>query len=145
MTGHDRGHYSKKHPVGKKVDPDIVKAVENKAKDKKITCTAAFKIVETCETTPSEVGFTFDMLEIRIIRCQMGIFGYEPENKAVKPMDVVPEELEKAIREKLNKDERLQCASAWEIAKTLNMPKMHVSSACEKLGIKIKPCQLGAF
>jgi hypothetical protein len=74
----------------------------------------------------------------------MGIFGYEPENKAVKPMDVIPEELEKAIRAKI-KDGRLQCASAWEIAKALNIPKMDVSSACEGLGIKIKPCQLGAF
>jgi PIN domain nuclease of toxin-antitoxin system len=75
----------------------------------------------------------------------MGIFGYEPENKAVKPMDAVPEELERAIRDRLNKDKRLACASAWEIAKAFNLPKMHVSSACERLGIKIKPCQLGSF
>jgi hypothetical protein len=145
MTSHDRGHYSKKHPVEKKIDPAIAKAVEDKTKDKKLTCAAAFKIADTCGTTPGEVGFTADMLEIRIVRCQMGIFGYEPDNKAVKPMDTIPEALEKAIRDKLNKDGRLTCAFAWEITKNFNMPKMHVSSACEKLGIKIKPCQLGAF
>lgn len=145
MTEQDRGHYSKKHPIEKKIDPAIAKAVEDKAKDKKITCAAAFKIADVCGTTPGEVGFTIDRLEICIVRCQMGIFGYEPEKKAVKPMEIVTDELEKAIRGKLNKDERLTCASAWEIAKALNMPKMHVSSACEKLGIKIKPCQLGAF
>ncbi len=145
MTEHDRGHYSKKHPDEKKVDPVIAKAVADKAKDKKITCAASFKIADACGTTAGEVGFTIDMLDIRIIRCQMGIFGYEPENKAVKPMDNVPEELENAIRDRLSKDKRLTCASAWEIAKAFNMPKMHVSSACEKLCIKIKPCQLGAF
>jgi hypothetical protein len=144
MTEQDRGHYSKKHPEGKKVDPDVEKAVADKAIDKKLTCAAAFKIADTCGATAGEVGFTVDMLEIRIIRCQMGIFGYEPEKKAVKPMEIVTEELEKAIRGKLTNG-RLTCASAWEIAKGLNMPKMHVSSACEKLGIKIKPCQLGAF
>jgi hypothetical protein len=144
MTGHDRGHYSKKHPGEKDVDPVLVKAVHEKASDKKITCVAAFNIVGTCGTTASEVGFTLDMLDIRIIRCQMGIFGYEPEKKAVKPMENVPVDLESSIKCKV-KDGRLTCASAWEIAKTLNMPKMHVSSACEKLGIKVKPCQLGAF
>jgi hypothetical protein len=145
MTEQDRGHYSKKHPEDKKIDPVIAKAVADRAKDKKITCAAAFKIADTCGAAPAEVGFTIDRLEISIVRCQMGIFGYEPENKAVKPMDNVPEALGKAIRTKLNKDNRLTCASAWEIAKALNMPKMHISSACEAMGIKIKPCQLGAF
>jgi len=42
-------------------------------------------------------------------------------------------------------DRRLPCASAWDIAKTFGVRKMVVSAACEALGIKIKPCQLGAF
>jgi hypothetical protein len=144
MTGHGRGHYSKKHPGERDIDPGLAKAVQEKAADKKITCATAFKIVETCGTTANEVGFTIDMLNIRIIRCQMGIFGYEPEKKVVKPMEGVPEVLESAVRGKI-KDGRITCTIAWEIAKGLNIPKMHVSAACEKLGIKIKPCQLGAF
>ena len=34
---------------------------------------------------------------------------------------------------------------AWEIAKRFEISKMKVSSVCEQLKIKIKPCQLGAF
>jgi hypothetical protein len=144
MTSHDKGHYSKKHSGERDVDPAIVSAVREKASDKKITCAGAFKIAENCGTTADEIGFTLDMLEIRIIRCQMGIFGYEPEKKVVKPMDNVPDELENAIKSKMA-DGKLTCAASWEIAGTLNIPKMHVSSACEKLAVKIKPCQLGAF
>jgi len=144
MTRKDRGHYSNKHSGGKEVNPDIVKAIEEKASDNKITCGAAFKTAENLGLAPGEVGFTLDMLEVRIMRCQMGIFGYEPEKKAVKPMSSVPNELENAIKEKLVNG-KLRCSSAWEIGKTLKRPKMDVSSACEKLGIKIKPCQLGAF
>ena len=59
-------------------------------------------------------------------------------------MENVPKELESAINKKLIGG-RLTCSSAWEIAGALNIPRMHVSSACEALGIKIKPCQLGAF
>lgn len=144
MTHEDRGHYAKKHPADKEVDPDIVKAIEEKVSDNKITCTAAHKTAENTGAKPGEVGFTLDMMEIRIIRCQMGIFGYKPEKKIVKPMDIVPDELESAIKYRLDNG-KLTCSSAWEIAEYLGRPKMDVSSACEKLGIKIKQCQLGAF
>lgn len=144
MTGKNRGNYSRKHTMNKEVNPDIVKALEEKASNSSITCAAAFKTAENTGAGPGEVGFTLDMLEIRIIRCQMGIFGYEPDKKAVKPMENMPDELEKAIKENLTNG-RLTCVSAWGIAKDLGTPKMDVSSACERLGIKIKPCQLGAF
>jgi len=42
-------------------------------------------------------------------------------------------------------DEKLSCAAAWEIAGSLNISRTKVASACEAMGIKIKPCQLGAF
>jgi len=42
-------------------------------------------------------------------------------------------------------DERLPCAAAWDIAAQAGISKMALSAACEALGIKIKPCQLGAF
>ena len=144
MTHQDRGHYAKKHSDDRKVDPVIARAIEEKTVEKTIKCAGAFKIVEGFGTTADEVGFTIDMLEIRIIRCQMGIFGYEPEKKAVKPMENVPDELESAIRDKLM-DGILTCPLAWEVARTLKIPKMRISSACETLGIKIKSCQLGAF
>ena len=144
MTGKDRGNYAKKHNGDRELNPEIVNAVREKVSDNRITCAAEFKIAENTGTEPWEVGFTLDMLEMRIIRCQMGIFGYEPEKKAVKPMEKVPFELENAIKEKLL-NEKLTCFSAWEIAEALGRPKMDVSSACERFGIKIKPCQLGAF
>ena len=144
MASQDKGHYSRKHSDERVIEPLIADAVKEKATDGKITCAAAFKVADTFGTTAGEIGATADMLEISIIRCQMGIFGYLPEKKVVKPMDNVPDDLESAIRGKLA-DGRLTCAAAWEIAKALRIPKMNVSSACDTLGIKIKPCQLGAF
>ena len=144
MTHEDRGHYSRKHPGDRDLNPYIVEAIREKVSDDRISCGAASKIVKKMGLSPGEVGFTLDMLEIRIVRCQLGIFGYEPEKKAVKPMEKVPDELENAIKEKLSSG-KLTCGSAWEIARTLGRPKMDVSSACERLGIKIRECQLGAF
>ena len=53
-------------------------------------------------------------------------------------------QMEETIRSKLV-DGKLACRDAWAIAKQYRGSKMAVSGACESFGIKIKPCQLGAF
>jgi hypothetical protein len=94
--------------------------------------------------SPAEVGFTTDILEIRIVKCQLGLHGFYPEKRIVKPAENVSQTLEKAIRDSLV-DGKLDCAGAWDIAKRLGIARMDVSSACEGLKIKISSCQLGAF
>jgi hypothetical protein len=42
-------------------------------------------------------------------------------------------------------NERVPCRTAWDISNQLGIHKMEVSAACDAMGIKIKPCQLGAF
>jgi hypothetical protein len=42
-------------------------------------------------------------------------------------------------------DDRLPCAAAFQIAADFKLAKIRISSACEKLKIKISACQLGAF
>ena len=144
MTHKDRGHYAKKHSSERKVRPDIAAAVKQKTSHGKITCAAAHQIAEKLDVPPSEVGFTIDFLEIRIEKCQLGLYGYRPERKIVKAAKKVSKRIEDAVRGSLDND-RLTCKTAWEIAKRLGIIKMEVSSACDALNIKISSCQLGAF
>ncbi len=144
MTHEDRGHYAKKHSPDRKVQPEIAEALNNKASNRKISCAAANKIAEDLNVSPAEVGIATDILEIRIVKCQMGLHGYHPEKRIVKPAETVSQNLEKAIRDSLMEG-KLTCAAAWDIAKGLGIAKMDVSSACETLKIKISSCQLGAF
>ena len=144
MTHEDRGHFAKKHSPDRKVKPEIADALKKQISDGKVTCAAAHKIAGDLNETPSEVGFTMDMLELRIAKCQMGLFGYTPEKKIVKPVESIPQALQNAIQERLEHG-RLSCKGAWDLAGTLAIKKMDVASACETLAIKISPCQLGAF
>ena len=144
MSSKDNGSYSKKHSPDRQVDPGVAKAVKGRVKDGKITCAAAFGVVKELDTSPSEVGFTIDSLEIKIAKCQMGIFGYDSGKRPFEQMKRVSDELAQALGESLNEG-KLACASAWEIANRLGIKKMEVTSACEKLKIKVSPCQLGAF
>ncbi len=144
MTHSDAGNYKAKHPSGVKVNEKIARAIEKKIIDGMITCADAEMIARALEVTIQDVGVAVDLMEIRINRCQLGLFGYSPEKVIVKPADSVPGELEKSLREALVND-RLPCASAWNIAAQFGVPRMGVSAACEALKIKVKPCQLGAF
>jgi hypothetical protein len=144
MTHRDAGDYSKKHGTGEKPSPAVARAVTEGADDGRITCAQVFAIASELGVSPSEAGKTVDLLKIRLTKCQLGLFGYPPGKSIVKPAAQVSPELESAIRNRLVA-ERLPCAHAWQIAEALSLKKMDVSCAAEALGIKIKPCQLGAF
>lgn len=144
MTREDAGHYSLKHPEGTAHDPALVATLREKALDGRLTCAVAHQVAEAFKVTPAEVGKTADLLDLRIVECQMGLFGYSPEKRIVRPAGNVTQELRDQL-EQVADDGRISCASCWKIADTLGVEKMTVSSACEALGIKVKHCQLGAF
>jgi hypothetical protein len=144
MTRKDEGHFSKKHAPDRKVDPKIADAVKSKAVDDAMSCTVAFEVSANLKLPPDEVGFTMDSLEIRVIQCQLGLFGYKPSKRVVKPSQVVAPSLKEAIQGALVGG-RLSCRAAWDIAEKLNLRKLEVSSACETLKVKISSCQLGTF
>lgn len=144
MTKHDRGHYAKKHPSDRKADPKLVEAIKKRAPERQISCAGAMRVAKDKKASPSEVGFVIDTLEVRIEKCQLGLFGYQPKKKRVEASDRVSESLKAEIGQNL-KDGKLPCKSAWDIAKRRKKARMAVSSACETLKIKISPCQLGVF
>jgi hypothetical protein len=137
-------NYTEKHSPDRKVNEKLTEAVREKAPEHEIPCAVAFKIAETMKVPPAEVGFTLDVLEIKTIKCQLGLFGYKPNKRMVEAAENVSTELEKAIRNSL-KNGRLPCAVAWKLAEQFGIRKMQVSAACETLGIKISVCQLGSF
>ncbi|MGD8983959.1 MAG: hypothetical protein PVH99_08690 [Desulfobacteraceae bacterium] len=144
MTREDKGHYAKKHPSDRKIDEKLAGAVKGRISEGKISCAAAFRIASDLEVSPLEVGFTIDVLEIPLTKCQLGLFGYKPNKGFVKPAESVSSALEDAVRQALVND-RLSCAAAWEIAERLGVGKMDVTATCNALKIKISSCQLGTF
>ncbi|MCP4579651.1 MAG: hypothetical protein GY846_25550 [Deltaproteobacteria bacterium] len=138
------GHFAQKHPSDSETDARITEALRHWVSDGEIPCAVAFKVASELDVASELVGKTADLLELRLKKCQMGLFGYEPNKRIVKPAETVSEELEACIGRELT-DNRLSCKKAWEIAENMSLGKMAVSSACERLGIKINACQLGAF
>jgi hypothetical protein len=134
-------------PAGKSpapMDAALKDALQRQAREGELPCAVAFKLASDLSRPPADIGKAADLLGIRLVKCQLGLFGYSPEKKIVQAAPAADSAMETAIREKLE-DGRLACRRAWEIAVAFHIPKMAVSAACEAMQIKIKPCQLGAF
>lgn len=148
MTHEDEGHYAGKHPPGTVPDPELAKEVGKAAKDGRLSCGAAERICAREGVEMTEVGKTADLMELRIVKCQMGLFGHDEgpgeHGKLVDAAAEIPDGMERQIRDALEGG-RLPCAAAWKIARGAGCSKKQVARVCEKLKIKIKPCQLGAF
>lgn len=123
---------------------EVVRAVTEKTKEGKLTCAAAHSIAERMGVPSEEVGIAADALGVRIHKCQLGLFGYGPENKKIGPAPEVSTGLRQAI-EGAKVNGRLGCAAAWRIAEEFHISRMDVASACETMKVKISACQIGAF
>jgi hypothetical protein len=143
MTRKNKGRFAQKHP-GVTLDERIAQEIRTQILEGGLFCAIAFKISSDLSVSLSDVGRSADLLELPILKCQLGLMGYAPQRRVIKPAESVAPDLEKAIQKELVNG-RLSCAAAFTLATKCNVPKMVVSSACEKMGIKINSCQLGAF
>ena len=136
--------FADKHGPDIKPDSSIKAAILKHTENAKLPCDVAFEIAKDLGISTDLVGINADLLNIKLIKCQMGLFGYRPRKNIVKPQTRVNPDLKDAVLD-ASIDGKLPCITTWEIASRLNISKLAVSGACEALNIKIKPCQLGAF
>lgn len=143
MAHQDRGHYADKHPE-KTVDPVILKKLREISEKSLLRCASAHKAAKSLGVSPKKIGIQADLMELRIVECQLGLFGYAPEQKRIDPGIGISDKLWAAIENK-SADGRLSCRECWDLAGEWKISRLDMGSACEKINIRIKPCQLGAF
>jgi hypothetical protein len=129
---------------GGAINPRIREALQSRANESGLACAAAFAVAAEVGVSPKAVGEAMDQLQIPIIKCQLGLFGYAPKKKIVKPAETVTADEEKAVRQALVNG-KLPCASCWQLAAAFGKTRLEMASLCEGLALKISPCQLGAF
>ncbi len=137
----------KQLPVDFVVDAALADAIRARLVDEHLPCPAAFVIAAEHEIAPLTVGQTADALGIHLTRCQLGLYGYPGHAKgwdtvADKPS---PEGLEAALQAAAEATGKLACVQLWELAAKHHISRLQIGYVADKLGIKIGPCQLGAF
>ncbi len=133
-----------KHRPDTKPDSSIKYEISKHSLNSELSCASAFLIAKELNVSPGEVGMTADLITCRLIKCQLGLFGYRPDKKITKPLKTANQNLKNTITENLVEG-KLACKFAWDIASRFKVNKMTVSGMCEGMNIKINECQLGAF
>jgi hypothetical protein len=136
--------YAAKHGSAAHLDADLARHVGQAAQDRGIDCETAHGLAARLNQSPPAIGRAMDLLDLRIVRCQLGLFGYTPDKRIVTPAEKIAAEIEAQIRAALH-DGRLPCAAAWALADRSGLSRLAVAQVCEALKIKISNCQLGAF
>lgn len=131
-------------PAGEASNPRISEALKSRAGEDGLACAAAFSMAAEIGVSPAEVGEGMNQLQIPIVKCQLGLFGYTPKKRIVKSAETVTEDEEKAVRQALVNG-KLPCAACWQLAAMFEKSRLGMASICERLAVKIGPCQLGAF
>ena len=130
--------------MGTMDDAGIHNTINRYSNNGQLACSRAFEAAGALGTSPPVIGRYANEMGLKLVACQLGLFGYRPEKKIVKPAHPVNMHLAAAIEKNLSGGS-LPCIAAFGIAEKMGLKKMDVSGACETLEIKIKPCQLGAF
>jgi len=147
MTHPPTGKFAAKHPPGEVPNSRIAKSVVAHLVSGKLSCAAATLVAKELGVPLSEVGKTADLMEIRVYGCLLGLFGQEElagEKKLITTVESVPDEMKQAILSRSVGD-AMDCLTTWQIAEETGCGLTKIMSYCEKLGIKITRCQLGAF
>jgi hypothetical protein len=114
----------------------------------KLPCAVAHYIAAFLKIDPLEVGKAANAAGVRLIGCQLGLFGYGRKGKSNhkitgRKVEIVQDVLE--LIKKSVSDGKVPCARLWEIADNAGIMRSEAGNAADSLGIKITPCQLGAF
>jgi len=144
MSGPKKKSREGKPNSSKEPNPELKKVLLEKARENELPCTVAFKISKDHRISPDEIGMAADFMKIRLIKCQLGLFGHKPEKKIVKNAATISKSLEEKIKSAAH-DGKISCKVLWQIASDLDINKLKIGIACETMSIKIGPCQLGAF
>jgi hypothetical protein len=113
-----------------------------------LPCAVAHYIAAYLGIEPLEVGKEATAKAVRLYQCQLGLFGYGRKGQSAYKIVGRKVEVEKQVLDLIRADTlegKISCARLWEIAESTGVIRAEVGNAADSLGIKIAPCQLGAF
>jgi hypothetical protein len=114
----------------------------------KLPCAVAHYIAAFLKISPLDVGKAATADGIRLYECQLGLFGYgrkgHSSHKITGRKVEVGQDLLDLIMASASEG-RISCSGLWKIADDAGIMRCEAGNAADSMGIKVTPCQLGAF
>ena len=136
----------KRMEAGAAVDPRAAAAIASRLEDGRLPCAAAWDAADHLGVQPLTIGRTADRLQVRLSACQLGFFGPArngDDTGAAEP--AVPEAFTEALLATQREGREMSCARLWREADRFGVPRRVAGGITDRLGIKVRACDLGAF
>lgn len=114
----------------------------------RLPCAVAHYIAAYLKAAPIDVGRVATEEGVKLDQCQLGLFGYGRKGQTSYKILGRKVEVGQDVLDRMKsatKEGRISCTSLWEIADSTGITRAEAGNAADSLGIKIFPCQLGAF
>jgi hypothetical protein len=114
----------------------------------KLPCPVAHFIAASLKVSPEEVGDVATVMKVKLYQCQLGLFGYGRKGMSTYKILGRPVEIAQEIVDRIRNTARdgvISCQELWDIADESGILRPEAGNAADSLGLKIIPCQLGAF
>ena len=148
MTINSKKNFTSNHNSNLKPDITIQQEITKLINNDRLPCKAAFKIAEKLGISAEQVGNTADILNYRLIGCQLGLFGYKTKKNKAIPEGSTDDNLSKGLKKAITNrlvNKKLKCKDCWDIASRFKISRITAGRLCNSMNIKITECQLGAF
>ena len=104
MTINSKKNFAAKHNSDLKPDIIIQQEITKLINNNLLPCKAAFKIAKKLGVSAEQVGKTADLINCRLIGCQLGLFGYKTKNNKAMSEGPSNDNLPKGLAKDLPKD-----------------------------------------
>jgi hypothetical protein len=113
-----------------------------------LPCAVAHFIAAQLKADPLDVGKAATEAGVKLDQCQLGLFGYG--RKGLSAYKIVGRKVEvgQDVLDSIKSGAqggKIPCLRLWEIAHASGVMRAEAGNAADALGIKVSPCQLGAF
>jgi hypothetical protein len=113
-----------------------------------LPCAVAHYIAAYLTLDPIEVGRVATQTGTKLYQCQLGLFGYGRKGKSEYKITGRKVDVDQDVLDFIKShviDGRISCAMLWKIADSKGIIRAEAGNVADALGIKVTPCQLGAF
>ena len=73
--------FAEKYGPNAKPDSLIEDKILRCIKNSELACAVAFEIAEELQVSPDAVGMTADLLNVKLVKCKLGLFGHKPQKR----------------------------------------------------------------
>jgi hypothetical protein len=128
------------------VDARVTAAITLRLEGGHLPCAAAWEAAGQLGVEPSVIGTTADQLRVHLSACQLGFFGPDRHAGETSAVDaVVSGGLAEALLAARGERGEMSCARLWQEAARFGVPRLEAGALANRLHIKVRDCDLGAF